>query len=134
MANWVLVCRTGCSSKIWSTPIFSVMPLRRRAAFIGALTRTYPGLDPVYLRALARRQGGCAAQILGSAATPADLGTHFGHTLYACEVDHLIAKEWALTDDDILWRRTKCGLHLAQPQRDTVAAHVAARLARRSPS
>jgi glycerol-3-phosphate dehydrogenase len=33
-----------------------------------------------------------------------------GGGLFACEVDYLRAEEWAVTADDILWRRTKLGL------------------------
>ena len=95
-------------------------------AFAQGLARQYPGLPADYLRALARRHGAAATRILGEAATTADLGASFGATLYAREIDWLIANEWALTAEDILWRRTKCGLHLSQPQRDAVAAHVAA--------
>ena len=43
----------------------------------------------------------------------AALGEHFGADLYAREVDYLVAHEWACTADDVLWRRTKAGLHLA---------------------
>lgn len=39
-----------------------------------------------------------------------DLGLYFGDSLYQAEVDYLIAHEWAMTIDDILWRRTKLGL------------------------
>jgi glycerol-3-phosphate dehydrogenase len=103
------------------------MPGADFEACVLALAQKYPGLSADYLRALARRQGSRAAQILGDAAAMADLGTHFGHTLYAREVEYLVADEWALTADDILWRRTKCGLHLSQAERDAVAAHLAAR-------
>jgi glycerol-3-phosphate dehydrogenase len=61
---------------------------------------------------------------LADAHTPADLGTHFGHTLYAAEIDHLIAQEWANEADDVLWRRTKCGLHMSIAQRDAVARYL----------
>jgi glycerol-3-phosphate dehydrogenase len=63
----------------------------------------------------------------GQRRAPADLGTHFGDTLYAAEIDYLVASEWALTAEDILWRRTKCGLHLNQSERDAVAAYLATR-------
>ena len=39
-----------------------------------------------------------------------DLGEDFGAGLYAAEVDHLVRREWALTAEDILWRRTRKGL------------------------
>lgn len=38
------------------------------------------------------------------------LGKHFGHELYAEEVDWLKNFEWAKTAEDVLWRRTKLGL------------------------
>jgi glycerol-3-phosphate dehydrogenase len=44
--------------------------------------------------------------------SPEDLGTHFGHQLYAFEVDYLLSNEWAQTAEDILLRRTKIGLFL----------------------
>ena len=39
-----------------------------------------------------------------------DLGIKFSSILYQCEVDYLINEEWAITLDDVLWRRTKLGL------------------------
>jgi glycerol-3-phosphate dehydrogenase len=62
--------------------------------------------------------------VLGSAATVADLGRHFGDTLYAAEVDYLVAQEWANSAEDILWRRTKCGLHMSPSQRETVSDYL----------
>lgn len=44
------------------------------------------------------------------------LGEDFGAGLYEREVRYLIAREWARTADDILWRRTKCGLHMSAEQ------------------
>jgi len=41
-----------------------------------------------------------------------DLGEHFGENLYAKEVDYLVAHEWARSPEDVLFRRTKLGLHL----------------------
>ena len=39
-----------------------------------------------------------------------DLGIDFGHGLSQREVDYLVQSEWAVTAEDILWRRTKLGL------------------------
>lgn len=50
--------------------------------------------------------------ILEGYASWADLGEHFGAGLTAAEVHHLLQREWALTAEDILWRRSKLGLHL----------------------
>ncbi|MFK0385428.1 glycerol-3-phosphate dehydrogenase, partial [Agrobacterium sp. NPDC090273] len=39
-----------------------------------------------------------------------------GGTLYEIEVRWLVEREWAVTADDILWRRTKQGLRLNKEQ------------------
>ena len=93
--------------------------------FVEELEREYSALPPEYLRSLARRYGTRVRQVLGDAHTTEELGPFFGHTLYGCEVDYLRDNEWALTADDILWRRTKCGLHLTPEQRNGVTAYLA---------
>jgi glycerol-3-phosphate dehydrogenase len=32
------------------------------------------------------------------------------------EIDYLMVREWAQTADDVLWRRSKLGLHLSGEQ------------------
>ncbi|MEO8136052.1 MAG: glycerol-3-phosphate dehydrogenase [Betaproteobacteria bacterium] len=103
------------------------MPDADFEACLAALTKQYAGLPPDYLRALARRHGANVPQLLGESRAAADLGTYFGSTLYAREVDYLSAHEWAVTAEDILWRRTKCGLHMDAAARESVAAYLAAR-------
>ena len=44
------------------------------------------------------------------------LGEDLGAGLKAGEVRHLMAREWARTADDVLWRRTKMGLRLSPEQ------------------
>lgn len=56
-----------------------------------------------------RSYGTRSYDIVGDARSLADLGQHFGHSLYAREVDFLRQQEWARTADDILWRRSKLG-------------------------
>ena len=85
----------------------------------------HPALDPALVQALARRHGSNATRILQSVRAERDLGEHFGDTLYAAEVDYLIATEWARTADDVLWRRTKCGLHMSAEERKRVAEYLA---------
>ena len=53
------------------------------------------------------------------------LGEHFGAGLYAREVDYLVANEWARTAEDILFRRTKLGLHLERDAANRLAAYLA---------
>ncbi len=99
------------------------LPNHDRNAFFAELCRRYPQLSAEFLRGLARRHGTRAWLILGDAATMADLGQDFGAGLTAREVDYLMSDEWARTADDVLWRRTKCGLPMTPAQREVVAAY-----------
>jgi glycerol-3-phosphate dehydrogenase len=75
---------------------------------VGGLMRDHPQTDPALIRRYARAYGTCAREILAVE----DPGIHFGAGLYQREVEYLVRTEWAMTADDILWRRTKLGLRL----------------------
>jgi D-erythritol 1-phosphate dehydrogenase len=94
--------------------------------FLRDLQRDYAALDPHWLEHLARRHGTRARALLDGATAPADLGRAFGGGLYAREVDWLIREEWAVDADDILWRRTKCGLHMTTDERAAFADYMTA--------
>jgi glycerol-3-phosphate dehydrogenase len=105
-----------------------------QAAFLHALCLRYPGLPADYLQGLVRRHGTLAVDILGDAARLSDLGEAFGGQLYEREVEYLVAHEWAEEAADILWRRTKAGLHMTPGQRDYFAEFMTlGRLARQLP-
>ena len=95
-------------------------------ALIEDLQRRHRALPRGLLRALARRHGTRAAVILDGATSIADLGEDFGAGLTEREIDYLRSTEWASTADDILWRRTKCGLPMTREQRARVARYVGA--------
>ncbi len=99
-------------------------------AFVSRLATARPGFDTGLLERLARRHGTLVTAVLGDAETADDLGRHFGGDLYAREVDYLIEREWAMCGDDVLWRRTKAGLHLDTVARAAVDAYVDAQLGR----
>ena len=73
---------------------------------------------------LVKRHGTRAIAVLGDANSPADLGREFAENLTEREVDYLLQHEWARRADDILWRRTKCGLGATAAQREALVAHV----------
>jgi glycerol-3-phosphate dehydrogenase len=77
----------------------------------------YPKLPGLLLARIARRHGTLAREILGPARSEADLGESFGGGLFEVEARWFIAHEWAREADDILWRRTKCGLHMSVIER-----------------
>jgi glycerol-3-phosphate dehydrogenase len=82
--------------------------------FIARLVATRPDLPSDLLRRLARRHGSEVETLLGSARGTADLGRHFGGLLYEREVEYFIRHEWACSVEDIIWRRSKSGLHMPQ--------------------
>jgi len=103
-----------------------------RAQELDYLKKKYAGLDAHFLTRLFGRHGRIAHVILKEAQTPDELGRDFGGGLVQREVDYLITNEWAYQPDDILWRRTKCGLHMSQEQRAEFAAWFNERCPRRS--
>jgi len=76
--------------------------------------------DPLALR-LAKAYGERTFRVLGSAQSLEDLGEDFGCGLTRRELDYLIDEEWARTAEDVLWRRSKLGLHMTPSQRESVA-------------
>jgi glycerol-3-phosphate dehydrogenase len=88
----------------------------------------YRLLPQEHLRGMFRRHGMLAYDVLGEAREPADLGEHFGAGLYAREVDYFVEREWARDWEDVLWRRTKAGLHLSLKQRAALASYLAKRV------
>ena len=94
------------------------------ANFLADLRRDFAGLDPAWLESLARRHGTRARALLEGVRTVADLGTYFGGGLYGREVEWLRREEWARDPADILWRRTKCGLHMTAAERAAFASQL----------
>ncbi len=89
-------------------------------ALVDQLERDYPRLPRSLLQALGRRHGTLSRELLRDAYGIDDLGRHLGAQLYAREVDYLLEHEWARTAQDILWRRTKCGLQMSAHERANV--------------
>ncbi|GAB4166156.1 MAG: glycerol-3-phosphate dehydrogenase [Rhodocyclaceae bacterium] len=92
-----------------------------REATLQRLCEQYPGLPGELLHRLFARHGLALTAVLGDARGLDDLGTDFGGGLYEREAEHLVAHEWAMTADDILWRRTKCGIGMSAAQRERFA-------------
>jgi glycerol-3-phosphate dehydrogenase len=79
-------------------------------SLLAKIRRQYPFLSEAHARRLVRLYGTRTETILGKATSMADLGTVFGADLTEAEVRYLMASEWAVEAEDILWRRTKLGL------------------------
>jgi glycerol-3-phosphate dehydrogenase len=81
-------------------------------ARIAGLIADHSFLDPGQARRLVRGYGTDARRLLSGAKSAGDLGRDFGAGLTEREVAWLMDREWAITAEDVLWRRSKLGLRL----------------------
>lgn len=75
--------------------------------FLRKKRQEWPALEPELLLRYARQYGTCMDEIL-----LAESGRDFGAGVCEAELRYLVAREFATTAEDILWRRSKLGLHL----------------------
>jgi glycerol-3-phosphate dehydrogenase len=81
-------------------------------AFLAEFRRSTPWLPEALARRYARAYGTRVDRLLAGARSLAELGEDFGGGLHEVEIDYLVSQEWARTAEDILWRRSKLGLHV----------------------
>ena len=82
------------------------------AVFLRTVERRYPWLPASLRRRYAQAYGTRINRVIGNAAGLADLGEELVPQLFEREAEYLCNEEFARTAQDILWRRTKLGLHL----------------------
>ena len=87
--------------------------------FLAEAGRRYPWLAQSPLRRMARAYGSRIERVLAQSA--AGMGQEIAPGLYEAELDYLRREEWARGADDVLWRRSKLGLHCDAAQRARVA-------------
>ncbi len=93
-------------------------------AFVTEQRKAYGWLDEVVFNDYARNYGTLMGQLIGTARSMSELGEHFGGPLYQSEVDYLVKHEWARSAEDILWRRTKKGLHTPKGTDEKLQAYI----------
>jgi glycerol-3-phosphate dehydrogenase len=91
-----------------------------KAQAFDALRRRHAALPESVLHGVFRRHGSRSEQVLGNG----ELGEHYGAGLHERELAYLLEHEWASSADDVLWRRTKVGLHMTPAQRERVAQRI----------
>ena len=111
------------------------------ARFVQTVKQRHPELPDTLCQRLARAYGARIALVLGTgtgAGTGTDsraaLGAQVAPDLYEAELHYLHEHEWARNADDVLWRRSKLGLHLSPAQRRAVAEWCAAHWMETSPA
>jgi len=97
-------------------------------ALVRRIREAHPYLAEGVAARLARSYGTRAFTILDGARSAADLGRQFGAGLSEREVDYLMREEWAMTAEDVLWRRSKLGLGLTREEAAVLEDFMAARL------
>ena len=81
-------------------------------AWVRAQQNRYPWLPAALLLRYCRAYGTRIHTLLAGSSGLGDLGEEIVAGLYAAEVQYQRRYEWARNAQDILWRRTKLGLHL----------------------
>ena len=104
------------------------LPAADADAYVDDLERRFYRFDREYLVRLVLRHGAIAEDVIGDARSRQDMGRHIGADLYEREVRHMAANEWARRPEDVLWRRTKTGVHLPAAEREAAAETLAAML------
>ncbi|MDR3529807.1 MAG: glycerol-3-phosphate dehydrogenase [Rhodopila sp.] len=87
------------------------------AALRDSLLGRYPFLAGATVERFVRSYGTLTTEMLGDAGSAGDLGQVVGADLTEREVAWLVRTEWARTEDDILWRRSKLGLRFDAGER-----------------
>jgi glycerol-3-phosphate dehydrogenase len=111
--------------------LYGKVPIARAVIEYDAWVRTrrqqFAWLPDGLLARYARCYGTRLSALLAHCRTRADLGDEIVAGLYEVEADYLVRQEWALAADDILWRRTKLGLHVAPGAAQRLDAWLTAR-------
>ena len=92
--------------------------------FFSQLQNEMPVIPEEHLRGMARRHGTSVRHWLTGIDHIGRLGQYFGSGLYASEVDYMIASEWVRRAEDVLWRRTKCGLSMSTEQQQELSQYI----------
>jgi len=83
---------------------------------IARTQQQYPFFDKANATRLAKAYGTLVFDIFAAAKSKGDLGIDFGCGFSEVEVRYLIKNEFASTVDDLIWRRSKIGMHLSKSQ------------------
>jgi len=102
-----------------------------RQALAEQLTAQWPWLNSAIIKRWVRSYGTRCQEIMADKTELAQMGIEFGHGLYQAEVDYMIAQEWALTVEDILWRRSKLGLCFSAAQQQLLQEYLDGNLAQK---
>lgn len=87
---------------------------------VDRLTARFPFIPPQTALRYFRAYGTECMKFLTGCNSESDMGIRFGADLYQREVEYLLANEWAITAQDIVWRRSKVGLFMTGDEIDSL--------------
>jgi glycerol-3-phosphate dehydrogenase len=93
-------------------------------ALTSELRTRFDWLPTEVARRWARTYGSRSWRLVEGVQSLADMGEHLGGGLYTREVDYLCSEEWALSAEDILWRRSKLGLFTTAQEHQRVQDYL----------
>ncbi len=93
-------------------------------AFAADFAQRHRWLDPALAQRYASTYGTRAEQVLAGARSPDGLGRDVAAGLHEAELRYLRDVEWARCAEDVLWRRSKRGLHIAPEARAVAGAAI----------
>jgi len=96
----------------------------RLADFKAEMARRHDWLPPATLRRLVHAYGSDLDEMLGGASGPNAMGEDYGAGFTERELDWLLTREWARTAEDVLWRRSKLGLHMPKDGQERLRARL----------
>jgi len=89
--------------------------------FLKTLKREFNWLPEALAFRLARAYGSRVRTLLRGCKRLSDMGEDLGDHVYEAEIRYLATIEWAMTLDDVLWRRSKLGLHVSEDTQKKIA-------------
>ncbi|WP_371185787.1 glycerol-3-phosphate dehydrogenase [Thalassotalea maritima] len=96
-----------------------------KQTLLAQLTADFPFLPACLLHRYVRSYGTLSYQLLEGVSKLDDMGACFGTNLFAREVDYLAEHEWAVTAEDIVWRRSRLALTLSDDDIQKITQYLA---------
>lgn len=89
--------------------------------YLAAMQQRFSWLPAAQLYRYVRNYGTLIDRIMNDATDTAGLGLHLGNDVYENELRYLVQHEWARCAEDVLWRRSKLGLHVSKDTATAIA-------------
>ena len=96
-------------------------PIDGFSPLLASIRERWPFLSERTARRFAHAYGTRVSIVLDEVRGEAELGRTLGADLTEAELRYLVRHEWAMTAEDVLWRRSKLGLRVTAAEVEAVA-------------